>query len=282
METILWIALVTSIAGIVGTGLGGVIGALFKKDSSKVTSLLLSFAGGVMLAVVCFDLMQGALNPGDGTTPVAWYIVVLFVLLGYFIVQALNFLLDKHTNKEIDHIDESHPKAHDSLDELLHVNHISYHKHGNQRLFFAGLIMAIVIALHNLPEGMVIGASYAEDGTTIIGGTGLIMAIVIGLHNIPEGMAVSVPLINGGMNKVKAVLITASTGIPTVIGAIIGYLLGLLSPIMLSICLSLASGAMLYAVFGELIPEAFLMWKSKLPALFLLIGLLVGFVLVLV
>ncbi len=282
METILWIILVTSLAGIVGTGLGGVIGALFKKDSSKVTSLLLSFAAGVMLAVVCFDLMQGALKPGDESVDVPWYLVVIFVLVGYFLVQGLNYLLDRHTKKEVAHVNESHPKAHDSLDELIHVDHINYHKKGNQRLFFAGVVMALVIALHNLPEGMVIGASYAEDGAAIIGGTGLIMAIVIGFHNIPEGMAVAVPLINGGMNKFKAILITACTGIPTVIGAVVGYLLGLISPIMLSICLSLASGAMLYAVFGELIPESLLMWKSKLPALFLLIGLLVGFALVLI
>lgn len=282
METILWIILVTSLAGIVGTGLGGVIGALFKKDSSKVTSLLLSFAAGVMLAVVCFDLMQGALKPGDGSVDVPWYLVIIFVLVGYFLVQGLNYLLDRHTKKEVAHIDESHPKTHDSLDELIHVDHINYHKKGNQRLFFAGVVMALVIALHNLPEGMVIGASYAEDGAAIMGGTGLIMAIVIGFHNIPEGMAVAVPLINGGMNKFKAILITACTGIPTVIGAIVGYLLGLISPIMLSICLSLASGAMLYAVLGELIPESLLMWKSKLPALFLLIGLLVGFALVLI
>lgn len=61
----------------------------------------------------------------------------------------------------------------------------------------AGLVMAFAIALHNFPEGMVIGASYANDEAT--GGVGgLAAAIAIGLHNIPEGMAVSVPLAAGG------------------------------------------------------------------------------------
>lgn len=95
-------------------------------------------------------------------------------------------------------------------------------------------------------------------------------------------MAVSVPLVSGGMKKWKALLVTACSGIPTVIGAVLGYALGLINPFVLSVCLSLASGAMLYVVFGELLPESILMWRSKIPALFLLIGLLVGFALVLI
>ena len=140
--------------------------------------------------------------------------------------------------------------------------------------------MAGAIALHNMPEGMVIGATYAGNGGQIIGGSGFIIAAVIGLHNIPEGMSVSVPLISGGMNKWKAVAISALSGVPTVIGAMIGYSLGLLSPLWLCLSLSFAGGAMLYVVFGELLPEAFLMWKSKAPAMFVLIGTLVGVVLV--
>ena len=82
------------------------------------------------------------------------------------------------------------------------------------------------------------------------------------------------------MKKWLSVLITAATGIPTVIGAVIGYYIGTMSPIGLALSLSFASGAMLYVVLGELLPEAFLMFKSKLPALFVLIGMLLGFVLV--
>lgn len=282
LEILGWIALITFISGVIGTGLGGLIGALIKKDSSKVVSLLLSFAGGVMLAVVCFDLIQSAVNPEGASEPTPWWVIVIFIALGYLIVQLINYLFDRHASKEVPHIDESHPKTHDSLDEMIHSNHLHHHRDNKKQLFVAGLVMAIVIALHNLPEGMVIGASYAENPGVIMGGSGLIVAIVIGLHNIPEGMAVSVPLITGGMKKPKAVLVTAASGIPTILGALLGYGLGLINPLMLSICLSLASGAMLYVVFGELLPESILMWKSKLPALFVLVGLLVGFVLVLI
>lgn len=143
--------------------------------------------------------------------------------------------------------------------------------------------MMSAIALHNLPEGMVIGASYAITPDLIqnlFSGSGFIMAMVIGLHNIPEGMAVSVPLISGGMGKAKAVGLTALSGAPTVIGAVIGYALGGINQIMLMLSLGFASGAMLYVVFGELLPESILMWKSKLPALALFVGVLAGFLLV--
>ena len=102
------------------------------------------------------------------------------------------------------------------------------------------------------------------------------MAVVIGLHNIPEGMAVSVPLTAGGMKRFKAVLLTALTGAPTVLGAILGYYLGTLSPIMLAISLSFASGAMLNVSFSELLPESILMWRSKMPAFAVMIGVFVG------
>ena len=106
------------------------------------------------------------------------------------------------------------------------------------------------------------------------------MAIVIGLHNIPEGMAVSVPLISGGMGKVKAASLTALSGLPTVLGALLGFALGGINSVMLVLSLGFASGAMLYVVFGELLPESILMWKSKLPAFSLFAGVIAGFLLV--
>ncbi len=89
-------------------------------------------------------------------------------------------------------------------------------------------------------------------------------------------MSVSVPLIAGGMSKPKATIITAITGAPTIVGAMIGFGLGTIGPVSLSLSLSFASGAMLYVVFGELLPESILIWRSKAPAFAMLIGLLVG------
>ena len=95
-----------------------------------------------------------------------------------------------------------------------------------------------------------------------------------------EGMAVSVPLISGGMSRLKAVIITALSGAPTILGALVGYYVGTLGHLGLTLSLSFASGAMLYVVFGELIPEAILMWRSKLPAFLALVGILTGILII--
>lgn len=282
MGNIGWIILVTFIAGVGGTGIGGLIGVLTKRDSKKVVSLLLAFAGGVMLAVVCFDLLHEAIQPhSDNAGFIA--LVIGCTIVGYLIVFGINKLIDVHLKKEVPHTsDKDHPDVHDDLGEIIHADHLEHHKKSDNRLFMAGLVMAIVIALHNLPEGMVIGATYAKDPSVILGGSGIIVAIVIGLHNIPEGMAVSVPLVSGGTKKWKAALYTALSGLPTVIGAVIGFTVGGINEVGLSVSLALASGAMLYVVFGELLPESILMWKSKLPAFMILFGLMLGFALVLI
>lgn len=289
MRIFWWVVLITAIAGVGGTGLGGLIGAVLRRDSTKIVSLLLAFAGGVMLAVVCFDLIPGAFSPEGATESVSIVIVILGIIVGYGVVYLLNNFIDRKTNPEVTHIGKDHPQTADDLDELIHADHFNKHAKEmkasrsnakNRELFVAGIVMAFAIALHNVPEGMVIGATYAADSSALTGGAGFIIAIVIGLHNIPEGMSVSVPLISGGMPKWKAVCVTALSGAPTVIGAMLGYSLGMLSPLLLSLSLSFAGGAMLYVVFGELLPESFLMWKSKAPGAFALIGTLVGVILV--
>ena len=273
---------ITALAGMGGTGMGGVVSCLFRKDSGKTVSLLLSFAAGVMTAVVCFDLLTEALHPDNMETNVG--LVVTGVLVGYVVIAMLNAWIDRKTDHEVEHIDENHPRTADSLEELTHANHFQEHREGRQPrsgLFLAGLVMAAAIALHNVPEGMVIGASFARNAKeALLNRGGLTMAIVIGLHNIPEGMAVAVPLISGGMPKWRSVMITALTGFPTILGAVLGFTVGAMGPAALSMSLSFASGAMLYVVFGELMPESILMWRSKLPAAATIIGMLTGLVII--
>lgn len=263
----------TAIAGVVGTGLGGLVGAMLQKDSNRTVSLLLSFAGGVMLSVVCFDLVTEAVASGVGILT-----VIAAIALGVAVTFLLNYLIDRKTNPEVPHIDENHPKTADDLDELIHSNHYEVH-HAQQddkfALLLAGMVMACAIALHNVPEGMTIGASYANNNNAM-GSSALVLAVLIGLHNIPEGMAVSVPLISGGMNKWKAVFMTALSGLPTIIGALLGFLIGDIGTLGLALSLGFASGAMLYVVFGEIIPQAILMYHSKLPSFSVIIGILVG------
>lgn len=244
---------ITLAAGVGGTGVGGFLGILFNKKSAKTVSGLLSFAAGVMLAVVCLDLVPDAIENSRTT------LVLTGTAFGFLLVLLLNDLTFRFHIIEKDEADIS-----------------------ERRLFIGGIVTVVALALHNFPEGMVIGASfirYGADYRFTLSQTAV--AAVIGLHNIPEGMAMAVPLASGGMRKSAAAAITALAGAPTVLGALVGYFLGTLSPLWLSLSLSLASGAMLYVVFGELLPEAYSLNSSPLPVFCALGGILTGIFMVL-
>ena len=209
------VLLVTAAAGAGGTGLGGLLACLLRRDSSRLVSLLLNFAAGVMTAVVCFDLLADAVLPGSGGVGGRVALAALGILAGYGATGSLNAVIVRRDRR-----------------------------HGG--LFLAGVIMAAAIAL----------------------------------HNVPEGMAVAVPLVSGGMGRARAALATAATGLPTVLGAALGYSLGTMGPVMLAAAMSFASGAMLYVVFGELLPEAARLWESHLPALAAVVGMIVGMMIV--
>lgn len=119
------------------------------------------------------------------------------------------------------------------------------------------------------------GSSEAEGVHTSFKRTTLLV-LAVTLHNIPEGMAVAVPLISGGTGRVRATLLTAACGLPTVLGAWLGFWLGDIGPLGLTMSLGFASGAMLYVVFGEIMPESYLIYRSKLPAFAVMVGLALG------
>ncbi len=274
-----FVTLVTLLSGAGGTGVGGLIGALFRGGSNRTISLLLAFAGGVMTAMVCFELLIEAVEAAGEVFEMGVLLVIAAVALGVGIVYLLNYLIDRRTAHEVPHTAASgHPKTHDDIDELVHADHYAEHKRkGDPRasLVVAGIVMAGAIALHNIPEGMTIGAGFAISDDLVVG-TGMIMAVLIGLHNIPEGMAVSVPLISGGMGRMRAVVLTALCGLPTVLGAWLGLWMGDIGPFGLCASLGFASGAMLYVVFGEILPEAILMHQSRIPAFSFIVGLMLG------
>lgn len=284
MDAFLTVTLMTLIAGVGGTGLGGILGALVRTESNRIVSLLLSATSGVMISIVCFELMVESLEAAQSVfSDGAVFVVCIAVLVGMAVVFLLNWLIDKRTEGEVPHTASSlHPKTHDNIDELSHIDHYNQHlkKHAPKReLWVAGVVIACAIALHNIPEGMSIGASYnidTEGGVSMA----LILAVLIGLHNIPEGMAVSVPLVAGGMKRIKAALLTAASGAPVVLGAWLGYWIGDIGAIGLAASLGFASGAMLYVVFGEIIPQAVLMYRSKVPAFFVIIGMLIGMIII--
>lgn len=247
-----FIILLTLITGVGGLALGGGLAALIKRESPKMTSLLLSFTAGLMLCVVAFDMVPESISATGN-----YYLTPIFLIVGFLITFLLNCWIDK----SIHHEDEEHE------------HHCAC---GHHDLHTAGIVLAAAVALHNLPIGLVIGTSVAAEG---ISHASILAAITIGLHNVPEGMSIAIPLLHDGSKARSAIAVSALSGIPTVIGAIIGFFVGSHTPLALAVAMSFAGGAMLYVIFFELLPEAYRAWRSKWSILATVIGFALGMVL---
>ncbi|MDE7219844.1 MAG: ZIP family metal transporter [Oscillospiraceae bacterium] len=286
MNIYLTIFLITAVTGAGGLALGGGLAAMVHSPSDRTVSLLLRFTAGVMLSVVCFDLVADAAEDSAVLPVLCW------IMIGYLCTYLLNCWIDKQAHHTHTHSHGGHDHDHDHD----HDGHTHPHKHdhtpdhniplgtdngelcacGSHTLHTAGLVLAAAVALHNMPVGMAIGATFAgaaQDG-------GLLAALIIGLHNIPEGMSIAAPLLAGGSRPAGAIGVAALSGLPTILGALLGYGMGTMNPLLLAISLSFAAGAMLYVIFGELLPEAEHLWQNRLSGLSTMLGMLLGMALI--
>lgn len=280
------ILVLSLVAGIVGTGLGGIIGVLLKNKGNKVMGRVLSFAGGVMVGVVTFEMLPEAVEYSkieNSFEQSGILIAVSALVVGMLIIFGLNKMLDVIENMRGTHksIEELHheTKVIEANDALMEANACgntaAVQAVDKKSLLKAGLIMLLAIAFHNLPEGMAIGASGASNSQT-----GILVAIIIAVHNIPEGMAISAPLASGGVKGCKTILLTALAGAATVVGALIGLAVGGISQLASGICMGLAGGAMLYVTFCEILPQSILMEEGRVPAVSMLVGIVCSMVFV--
>ena len=224
--------------GTFGTTIGGIIGISIKRTSNKFLSFILSFASGLMLAVVCFDLIPESMEISNITN------TIFGVILGVIGMIICDMLVDKKIN-------------------IKNKN--------NNTLLKTGIIVSIGLALHNFPEGLAIGSSF--DASIKLGYS---LALAICLHDIPEGISMGVPMKNGGMKKIKVIFYVIMSGVATGIGAFLGALIGAISNTIIALSLAFAGGAMLYIVSGELIPEANTLYKGRFTSIGNILGVILG------
>lgn len=279
MHEYLTIFLITALTGVGGLALGGGFAAAIHSPSERSVSLLLRFTAGVMFSVVCFDLIA------DATEDASIFPVIAWILIGYFCTYLLNCWIDKQAHHSHSHGGHDHHDhhGHDHDHHEAHADHHDPHQEmcacGHHTLHTAGLVLAAAVALHNMPVGMAIGATFAGAAQAASSG-GILAALIIGLHNLPEGMSIAAPLLSSGSRPAAAIGVAAVSGIPTIVGAMLGYSLGTMNPTLLCISLSFAAGAMLYVIFGELLPESEHLWQHKLSGLATMLGLLLGLALI--
>ena len=227
--------------GTFGTTLGGILGVVIKKQSNKFLSFILALASGLMMAVICFDLIPEALEISNILE------VIIGVILGIIAMIFCDLLVDKKFSGKV--------QVHNKQSKLLKT----------------GMIVSIGLAIHNFPEGLAIGSGF-ESSLKL----GLSLAIAICLHDVPEGISMSIPMKNGGMNPLKVIFYVILSGVTTGIGAFFGAIVGSISEQVISICLSLAAGAMLYIVSGELTPESNSLYHGRMTAVGNMLGFIIG------
>lgn len=118
---------------------------------------------------------------------------------------------------------------------------------------------------------MAIGAGFEASSRL-----GLSLAMAIAIHDVPEGMSIAIPINNSGYGKIKAIILTALSGITTGIGAFFGAIIGNDSQELVGISLAFAAGAMLYIVSCELLPESNQMYKGRFASFGNIFGIVFG------
>ena len=246
MSTIMY----SFLAGL-STSIGAVLLIIFGKPSEKILAVLIGFAAGIMTAISVFELLPEAVELCSLTN------AVIAFTLGALLMFSFDKLVPHSHLSSSGHLVTENP-------EKLKVQ---------TPLLRTGFLIFLGISLHNLPEGLAIGAGFESSPEA-----GIYIAMAIGLHNIPEGLAIAGPLKSGGASTAKILLFTLFAGLMIPLGTVIAQIFFNISALFIGASLAFAAGAMLYIVNDELIPQSSNI-HSHLSNLGVLFGLLLGFIL---
>lgn len=241
----------------IGTTLGAAMVFLMKKEmNKKVEKILLGFASGVMIAASVWSLLIPSIEMAETQRKVAWIPAAIGFLLGIVFLLVL-----------------------DSIVPHMHLE--SENPEGIKSKLKKTTMMVFAVTLHNIPEGMAVGVTFAgalaqNAGITMAGAFAL--AVGIAIQNFPEGAIISMPLKSEGVSKPRAFLYGTLSGIVEPIGALITIILTNAVVPILPYLLSFAAGAMIYVVVEELIPESQAGEHSNIGT----IGVAIGFTIMMI
>lgn len=222
-------AIIGGCAGFGATALGAVMAIAFRDIAQRTQDIMLGFAAGMMLAASSFSLILPGLAAAreiTGTGPLAAATVVTGLGLGVLLMLGLDRFI---------------PHEHES------VGRQGPHSERINRVW----LFVLAITLHNLPEGMAIGVSFASGDMNV----GLPLTTAIAIQDIPEGLAIALALRATGLSSIKAMLVAVGSGLMEPLGSMIGLGISSGFAIAYPLSLGLAAGAMLFVVSHEVIPE---------------------------
>lgn len=219
----------------IGTALGSAMVFFMRNQiNRKLEKLLLGFASGVMVAASVWSLLIPSIDMAAEQGKVAWIPAAIGFILGMMFLLVLDSVIP-HL-----HMDSSQPE-------------------GIQAKVRKTTMMVFAVTLHNIPEGMAVGVTFAgalikDSGITMAGA--MTLALGIAIQNFPEGAIISMPLRTEGTTKPRAFWYGVLSGLVEPVGAVLTILLAQLIVPLLPYFLAFAAGAMIYVVVEELIPES--------------------------
>jgi ZIP family zinc transporter len=219
------------------------------------------FSAGVMLYISFSELLAAAVN-GIGLigTNAAFFIGIVFIAILDFVIPH-QYEEERVGNSNLSPISRLLPGSQSPMSGR------------SSWLMRVGVLTTLGIAIHNLPEGLVVFSSAIGGNVRL----GIIVAIAVGLHNIPEGISVFVPIYEGSNNRRRAFLYTFLADIVEPVGALLGY--AVLTPFLSSNVsfglLAFAGGTMVYISLDELLPAAFKYGEAHLTIIGIITGMMV-------
>lgn len=236
---------------LIGTALGSCCVFFMKGQlNEKIQRALTGFAAGVMVAASVWSLLIPSMNHAEHMGKLAFIPAVVGFWLGVLFLLALDHIIPH-----------------------LHLN--SSTTEGIKSKLPKNTMLVFAVALHNLPEGMAVGAVYsallAGDSSVTVSAA-LALSLGIAIQNFPEGAVISMPLCAHGTSKKRAALYGILSGVIEPVGALITIMLSTLILPALPYFLSFAAGAMVYVVVEELIPEMSVGKHSNIGTVFFAVG----------
>lgn len=221
-------ALLGGLAGLATTSFGALLAVVLRSVRVRTQDCMLGFTAGMMLAAA-FSLILPGLSAAQGllgNAPGAALTVVFGLGLGVLLMLGLDYFTP-----------HEHEKVGPSGPDCTRLNRV--------------WLFVLAIIIHNLPEGMAIGVSFAAADLSV----GLPLTSAIAIQDIPEGLAIALALRVVGLPMLTAVLVAMASGLMEPLGALVG--LGIASGFAIAypVSLGLAAGAMIFVVSHEVIPE---------------------------
>ncbi len=243
--------LLTLFAGL-ATGIGSAIAFFAPRTNYRFLSIAMGFSAGVMLYVSFTEILrksESALALVYGPRQGLWITLASF-FGGVALAALIDALVPKARNPH-------EPRSRMALSDLKADSDVSpevlAHHADAPRLMRTGLLSALVITLHNFPEGLATFLAALNDLNL-----GIALAIAIALHNIPEGVSVAVPIYYATGSRSRAFIYSILSGLAEPIGAIVGYVLlrTFFTDDIIGVLFGGVAGIMVYISLDELLPAA--------------------------